>query len=221
MQSEETKALKVLRAPQVRSFVLTFVFTLILTFTILSVFDLVPERITEASEAEIEVVGAVDETPKLDSDPLVEAYAVPVRIVADAVGLDVEVVNPLATSISALDSALLEGAVRYPGSGILSDNENMLIFGHSSSLPIVRNKAFQAFNGLKDLNEGDIIRVYSEEREYHYQVESVSHVNAEDTAIPLHTGEKRLTLSTCDSFGKKTDRYVVDASFVGSYPIET
>ena len=96
----------------------------------------------------------------------------------------------------------------------------MLIFGHSSSLPIIKNGAFKIFNNIKNLKKSEIIHVYSEKREYLYRVETVKHVAAEDALVTFTKGDKKLTLSTCDSFGKKTDRYVVEASFVGSYPVE-
>lgn len=208
------------KEPRMRSFFFASAFTLLVSFSILYVFDLVPENVPAPAHTVVAEAAEATKPLRIDPTPVVEQYAVPVRIVADSVDLDVSVSNPLSSSLAILDQALLSGAVRYPGSGTLADTGNMLIFGHSSFLPVVRNKAFQAFNGLKDLHQGDIVRVYSEHREYLYIVESVSHVNAFDTAIPLVVGEKRLTLSTCDTFGEKTDRYVVDARFVGSYPIE-
>ena len=218
MTTHEQKASADTTKPRSGAFFLTSLAALVITFSILSAFDLVPEPLSDRGGATIAEADEPSEPVGPDPNPVVENYAAPVRIVAESVGLDVVVKNPLSSSLDSLNKALLEGAVRYPGSGILSDNENMLIFGHSSFLPVVRNKAFQAFNGLRDLKEGDSIRVYSDKIEYLYSVESVSHVNATETAIPLKSGEKRLTLSTCDTFGKKTDRYVVDASFIGSYP---
>jgi sortase (surface protein transpeptidase) len=42
--------------------------------------------------------------------------------------------------------------------------------------------------------------------------------SASDAGIPLVVTGKVLTLSTCDSFGQKTDRFVVVANFVESHP---
>jgi LPXTG-site transpeptidase (sortase) family protein len=185
------------------------------TFAVLSAFGIVPET-PKADEP----VAVEAEEKKLDTNPVVEVNAVPVRIVADAINLDVHVENPVSRDIATLDAALLKGAVRYPSSGALSDNNNMLVFGHSSGLPVIHNQNYKIFNNLKDLEEGDIVRVYSEKREYLYRVDTVSHVDANDALITFAEGVKKLTLSTCDSFGKKTERYVVEASFVGSYLIE-
>jgi LPXTG-site transpeptidase (sortase) family protein len=218
-RNEHTASAAALVTPQMRSCVFLFFFAFLLTFTvtfaILSAFGIVPESPEEDAPAAVESA-----EKKLDTNPMVESYAVPMRIVADAINLDVAVENPASRDIATLDAALLKGAVRYPSSGLLSDNNNMLVFGHSSGLPVIHNQNYKIFNNLKNLEAGDIVRVYSEKREYLYRVDTVSHVDAADALVTFNEGIKKLTLSTCDSFGKKTERYVVEASFVGSYPIE-
>lgn len=214
-KGEHTASAAALVTPHMRSFLFTFLLTFTVTFAVLSAFGIVPE-----SPSKDEPVEVASGAKKLDTNPVVEAHAVPVRIVADAINLDVKVLNPVSQDIATLDAALLKGAVRYPSSGSLSDNNNMLVFGHSSGLPVIHNQNYKIFNNLKDLEVGDIVRVYSEKREYLYRVDTVSHVDASDALISFKVGEKKLTLSTCDSFGKKTERYVVEASFVGSYLIE-
>lgn len=145
----------------------------------------------------------------------------PVRIVIDTIGIDTPIENPEATDITTLDTALTRGAVHYPGSGNLEDTSNMFLFGHSSQLPVVHNQAYRAFNDLGKLVEGDLIRVQSETREYHYRVESVEQVRADEAWVEFDSDEKKLTLSTCNNFGSKQDRFVVEASFIGSFPLST
>jgi len=144
----------------------------------------------------------------------------PIRIIIDSVDIDTQIENPTSRDIMVLDEALLGGAVHYPGSGNLDDESNMFLFGHSSYLPSVINEAYQAFNGLQDLESGEIIRVQSSDKEYIYKVRKVELVNADDAWVELSSGEKRLTLSTCNTFGKKQDRFVVTADFVGSFALE-
>lgn len=145
----------------------------------------------------------------------------PIRIVIDSVNIDWIVSSPESASIAVLDQALQEGVVHYPGSGTLSDTSNMFLFGHSSYLPVVYNPAYQVFNNLEKTQIGDYIRVYSNKAEYIYKVSSVSLVDASEAMVTFKTGEKKLTLSTCNSFGSKDERYVVEADFVGSYPLES
>jgi LPXTG-site transpeptidase (sortase) family protein len=144
----------------------------------------------------------------------------PVRIKIEKIGVDISVQNPISTNINVLDAALFKGTVRYPSSALLGANAGMLIFGHQSGLPVVKNKAFKAFNNLQQLQTDDVITVYSETTAYHYRVVSVEHASIlDDVYIDFGFGKRTLTLTTCDSFGKKTDRYVVRSEFVSQEPL--
>lgn len=151
------------------------------------------------------------------------AYAsanAPLRISIPKVGINAPVNNPNTTSVSGLDNALLKGAVRYPGSALLGEEAPMFIFGHQSYLPVVKNQAFKAFNGLQNVRVGDDIIVSSATTNYHYRVTSIDYVDAGDAEIAIGGSERTLTLVTCDSFGKqKTKRYVVKAAFNFEEPI--
>lgn len=154
-----------------------------------------------------------------DAPKAFAAQADPVRIIIDAIGIDTTIVNPESRSIDVLDQALLQGVVRYPGSAQLGELGNVLLFGHSTGFRVVNNPAFKVFNDLKQLAENDLIRVQSSSREYVYRVRTVSLVNADEALVDLSTSGRRLTLSTCNSFGAKQERYVVDAELVGEYAI--
>ncbi len=143
----------------------------------------------------------------------------PVRIIIDRIDVDAPIMNPTSRDIDALDTALQQGAVHYPGSGDLEDIGNMFLLGHSTGFRVVNNEYYKVFNGLKTLKENDVIRVQSEDTEYLYRVKKVALVNASETSIPLQSEVKMLTLATCNVFGAKEERYVVTAEFVGSYPI--
>jgi LPXTG-site transpeptidase (sortase) family protein len=139
----------------------------------------------------------------------------PTRIVIDKINVDVSVSNPNTTDLATLDDYLLRGAVRYPGSGLLGFG-NMFIFAHSTGLQVVNNQAFKAFNGLKNLTTGDLIKVYSDSKVSTYRVTSVKMVDQNEALVDFDNNRNMLTLSTCNSFGQKGDRYVVEAEFVSS-----
>ena len=141
------------------------------------------------------------------------------RIVIPAIGVDAPIVIPASRDLNVLNDALLKGAVYYPGSGPLGAIGNVLIFGHSTGLSIVRNQNFEVFNRLKELEAGDIIRIRAEDREYWYRVRSLSVKDARETEVLMSTTESVLTLVTCKIFGGngKESRYVVEAEFVRSY----
>ncbi len=143
----------------------------------------------------------------------------PVKISIPVINLSATIANPDTTDIAALDALLLKGAVRYPTSVKLGEDGNLILFGHSSYLPVVRNQAYKTFDGIQKLHPGDTITIYSSDAAYLYSVRSVEKENATSAAIPLSVSGKVLTLSTCDSFAAKTDRFVVTADFVGSHPI--
>lgn len=138
----------------------------------------------------------------------------PVRIEVMKVGVDTPVLNPASADITTLDNELLKGAVRHPQTSFLNENGDVLIFGHQSYLPVVKNRAFKAFNDLQELEAGDQIIVYSETAKYYYKVSSIELAKASDGKVELVAGRPGLTLVTCNSLGAKEDRYVIKADFV-------
>lgn len=199
-------------------FLTVFFLIFFLTLTFLVMIGAVPEQFLSTDTAETTRT-AQDTQSRGQTSVLNENVVQPTRVVIDSIGIDVEIVNPQSRDIAVLDAALKDGVVHFPGSGGLNQDTNMFLFGHSSSLPIVRNQNYKAFNGLEKLQSGDIIRVYGDGREYLYKVTRVSTDDAAAIRVPLERGEKKLTLSTCDSFGAEGDRHVVEADFVGSYPV--
>ena len=137
----------------------------------------------------------------------------PTRIVIDKIGVDAIVSNPNTTNAATLDDYLTQGAVRYPGSGLLGLG-NMFIFGHSTSIKVVYNQAYKTFNGLKNLTAGDIIKVYGGTAVYQYRVSSVRLVDENQALVEFGGNKNMLTLSTCNTFGAKSERYVVEANYV-------
>jgi len=168
---------------------------------------------TEHEEDDIE--SSSDEVPVVAGTVVYQTHSsIPTRIVAQGAGIDTQVLAPNDASVTTLDTALLEGAVYYPGSGALGQNANILIFGHSSHLPVVHNKAYKAFNELNELNVDDEVELYSETHKYVYSVKEVFLSDAGDTQVSFDASEPLLTLVTCNNFGAKEERWVVIATLV-------
>ncbi|MBP9749974.1 MAG: sortase [Candidatus Pacebacteria bacterium] len=173
--------------------------------------DFVPERRVDAKQADLE--SQVEDLQRIDSGTLaVTPVSTPTRVVIESIGVDTSVVTPESADIEVLDRALLTGAVHYPGSPRAGEAGNMLLFGHSSYLPVVKNKAYQAFNELGSLTPGERVIVYSEGYRYEYLVKSVRLARAQDAVINFIAREPTLTLATCNTFGQKQERWVVTAS---------
>lgn len=166
---------------------------------------------------------ALNELPELGEDiaPQTEmATAVePERIRIAAINLDLPVSNPETRDIEELDAILKSGPARYVDSALLGEKGNVLIFGHSSHLPVVHNQMYKAFNKIPDLEAGDSISIEAGGKEYLYQVTSVKQVDAEEGIIDLSKEGNRLTIVTCDTLTGKSARYVLEAEFVGSYDL--
>lgn len=192
-------------------FAFTFIALFALTYVFLAMVDMLPEPSSE------EAFAASEEQP-VDQQALQIAEE-PVRIEAKNIGMKNTVLNPESTDIEVLDEALLKGVVHYPQSAKLGVDGTVLIFGHSSYLPIVHNQNFKAFDGIQNLKAGETISVYSSTTEYRYAVTGVRLADANEDVVELPNDGKYLTLITCDSFGKKTQRYVVTAKFEGAYTL--
>jgi LPXTG-site transpeptidase (sortase) family protein len=137
----------------------------------------------------------------------------PSRIVIGKIKVDATISNPNTTNVATLDEYLKKGAVRYPGSGLLG-NGTMFIFAHSSDLAVVNNPAYKTFTHIRDLGVGDTIDVYSSSKKYIYQVISVRLVDSKTALVSLNDQENKLILSTCNTLGAPSERYVVEADYL-------
>jgi LPXTG-site transpeptidase (sortase) family protein len=139
----------------------------------------------------------------------------PERIVIPEIDLDLPVQNPDTRDIGALDEILKDGPVRYVESARLQEKGNVLIFAHTSHLPVVKNQMYKAFNRIPELKAGDSITLHGEDKSYLYTVRSVRKADAEDAVIDLSPSQgTKLTLVTCDTLTGKTARFILEADFV-------
>lgn len=191
------------------SFLGLFTFVYFLTLSILASLNLAPWS------SDVAPFIGEENPPVLHTNPIaIEEGEVPLRIEIPKLGIRTLVSNPNSTDINVLDAALTKGAVRYPSSGVAGEEGNLLIFGHSSQLPVVQNQAYKAFNDIQNLKAGDVIFVLGKENAYVYAVESVEEATTESDAIPLAVDGAKLTLATCNNFGSKEDRFIVVANLV-------
>lgn len=207
-----------------------------LTYGFFCVIDFLPEKpTTEASATtESEKVTNPNVMPSEGEDMVTQAQnvdggidtstqegdALPVAIIFDALGnREVTVHNPKSATVEALDNALLSGVVRHPDSADFAHTGTVFLLGHSSYLPNVMNKNFQAFNGIQKLVWGDTIRLRSHGTEYVYAVDRVYQTKASDAQVPMQNDVARLVLATCNSFATKDDRFIVEATLVESHKL--
>jgi LPXTG-site transpeptidase (sortase) family protein len=200
------------------SFAVTFLALFALTFAFLAMTDSLPDALSQDSSQKVLGSPVSGQDPR-GPDFVAQSPETPVRVVARNIGLDAAVVNPATTSVTILDENLMQGAVHYPTSALLGVEGTVLLFGHSSYLPIVYNQHYKTFNGIQNLKAGETVSVYSGTTEYRYAVTSVAVANANEDVIELPAAGKHLVLVTCDSFATKSTRYVVKADFAGAYAL--
>lgn len=142
---------------------------------------------------------------------------VPTRIRSAAINLDLQVQDSTTRDIDELTEMLKDGPVRYVDSAKLGEKGNVVIFGHSSQLPVVNNRMYKAFNRVPELEAGDTITLEGGGKEFVYSVLSVKKVDANEGVIDLAKEGNTLTLVTCDTLTGKSARFVLEAELVGSY----
>lgn len=142
----------------------------------------------------------------------------PERILISKISVDQQILNPTSKLVLDLDKELLKGVVRYPDSGLLGEGKNIFLFAHSTGFKVVKNQAFKAFNRLNELKSGDDVVLISGNTAYLYRVFSSNEVSAE-TALIEFDNMDTLILSTCNTFGEKSARFVVRAKFIKKYKL--
>lgn len=142
----------------------------------------------------------------------------PVRIKIDAIGMDLAIQNPATRDIVKLDELLKDGPARYVASAKLGGLGNVIVFAHSSHLPIVHNQMYKAFNKVPELKEGEsIVLIGDDGKSYLYSVVDVRKADATEATIDLSTKQgTKLTLVTCDTLTGKSARFILTADFVGT-----
>jgi len=164
-------------------------------------------RNVNVAHAETEIA----EVPVIAAPPVF-----PDTLIIPSLGKELPISNPTTRNVDALDEELKSAVVRYPDAATLGQQGgNVLIFGHSSHLPVVRNKLYKAFNDIETMKVGQTIQAVSGYDVYTYKVSRVYEASALDDRIELSVTGHRITLLTCDTFGKKSDRWIVEAEYIG------
>ena len=205
------------KRPPVGVFLATSILVFGLTLSAADSVGFVPCQIDNTCNQSV----AVSDLPQLGvegSAPADATGVLPTNIKVPSVGIDLPVQNPATTDVDALDALLNKGPARYSQSAELGVNGNVLIFAHSSHLPIVTNKMFQAFNQIPNVDPGATVEIDGADgKAYLYSVDSVVKADANDgTTISLDPSQgQKLTLVTCDTLTGTSARFILTAHFVG------
>jgi LPXTG-site transpeptidase (sortase) family protein len=197
-------------------FTSVFALVFMVTFGVLSLFGLVPES--------LQFIPPILEISPYGKNPNTAIFSIPIeqevsegtrpdRVIIPNVGIDSVIKKPISRDVATLDVALQSGAVHYPGSGSI-ERGNIFIFGHSTNWAVVQNSAYKTFNGLSELEIGDSITLEADGRSYEYRVSNVYMADDSDVLVNFDSSQRKLTISTCNTFGQKQERWVVEAELI-------
>ncbi len=198
-------------------FYFTGIFSIIfvISFLVFSLSGLAPKSISLYDQL-------FNKPPEIIGEPLMYQpengytgeYTRPDKIVISKLGVDSKVIQPNTFNVAELDVYLNNGPVHYPGSGSV-ESGNIFIFGHSADFFTgVQNSALKVFNNFSKLVSGDVIEIVAGGQSYFYGITKVSLVNQNEALIRFDSSTRKLTLSTCNTFGSRAERWVVEAELI-------
>lgn len=185
----------------------------LMTYVLLALLGFVPEqfKFVSTSAPKSQNVQVIDTpTTTVTQTQNTDKNLIPTKVEIPKIGVSSIINVPAGIDVSTLDNALTKGAVYYPGSGTLQGG-NMFLFGHSTNWSVVNNDAYKTFNDLDKLSTGDEIVLTSGGEKYVYIVRTVKLSSEDDAVVQFASNSPMLTISTCDTFGRKQDRWVVEA----------
>ncbi len=140
------------------------------------------------------------------------------RIIIPRIGQNVPIVQvPTDTLLrkdwkaleSQIQDALRHGVVHFPGTAYPGSPGNVVITGHSSYFPWDPGRFKDVFALLHQVDLGDQIVVYNDQKKYTYQVYDKKVVKPSEVEVLTQAGESRLTLITCTPVGTDLNRLII------------
>ncbi len=110
-----------------------------------------------------------------------------------------------------VQNALRNGVVNFPGTAQPGEKGNSFITGHSSYYPIFPGRYKSIFALLPEIEIGEKIEVWQNQRKFIYYVSEKKEVSPNTTDVLNDAGDSRLTLMTCTPLGTALRRLIVTA----------
>lgn len=146
-----------------------------------------------------------------------DASGEPDRLVVPALGIDAPLRTPAESESTVLMAELDRGVVLYPGLAKPGEKGRAVILGHSAPPGYPDIKFDRIFSELGDLQKGDRLEVYYNERLFVYSVEGIQTMSIQqyDDFLNQPSADQRiLIISTCYPPGRDWQRWVVTSSLL-------
>ena len=117
------------------------------------------------------------------------------------------------TSETSYNRILQKGVAHMVGTAMPGEEKgNIFIYGHSSAYD---NPQYgKIFATLNNLQKGDAVEIYYQDKNYQYEVSGKKVVEEDDLSVLEKTGKEQVTLMTCWPIGTSEKRLVVIAERV-------
>ncbi|MBU1089540.1 sortase [Patescibacteria group bacterium] len=110
-----------------------------------------------------------------------------------------------------VQDALRFGVVNFPGTAKPGERGNAFITGHSSYYPLLTGRYKDIFALLPQIEIGEEIEVWQDQRKFIYHVSEKYEVSPAETDVLNDSNDSRLTLMTCTPLGTAIKRLIVTA----------
>lgn len=158
----------------------------------------------------------LNEIPSLN----IEVFPTDMRIVIPRINQNVPVIGVKNENLIArkwgelerdIQDALKSGVVHYPGTALPGEGGNVVITGHSSYYAWDAGRFKDVFALLHDVQMGDKIIVYFNQKKFVYEVFDIKKVSPKDVDVLKASEKEQLTLITCTPMGTNLRRLIVTA----------
>jgi sortase A len=157
--------------------------------------------------------------------PVVDLEVMPPdnRIVLPKIGKNVPIVEVPDTNLIAqnwkgleedIQAGLKTGVVHYPGTALPGQVGNFFLTGHSSYYFWEHSKYKDIFALLPEMEIGDQVVVYYNQKKYTYEITDKKTVSPSDTEVLRQTDDKRITMMTCVPVGTDLNRLILVGKLV-------
>lgn len=145
------------------------------------------------------------------------------RIVLPKIGKNVPIVEIPDTNLIAqnwkgleedIQTGLKMGVVHYPGTALPGQVGNFFVTGHSSYYFWEHSKYKDIFALLPEMDIGDRVVVYYNQKKYTYAITDKKTVSPSNTEVLRQTDDKRITMMTCVPVGTDLNRLIVVGQLV-------
>jgi LPXTG-site transpeptidase (sortase) family protein len=161
------------------------------------------------------------ETPK-EKDPAVASEVKTENIVQksdsmviEKIGMEAPLVRSPSDSVKDIESSLKKGVMIYPTSDFPSEKGVTVVLGHTAPDSWPKINYYGIFNRVNELQKGDKIKIYFQNREYIYTVNRQFLVKPGAELVPsadLTNYENVLFLSTCWPPNIGDHRIIIEAA---------